>query len=254
MAFNNIQERVEKSIFEVIRKRLVFENVLPDINDGTRYPVNGEQLTPEASANWDTDLKTIQGIKGFASEVFGHGSDHAKGLKRTPRISIVPRRMMPGEIGFNPGGTILQDALDPDNMIKIGNPLESSNLALDIILTSSTAKQERFLNALVATVVGHKNYLPFYDSDFEVFFIKQTSWYDLPNETEGIEEKVFTYEATDFYMFDSANIEAVNLIKEITVNTTLLELRSIVTANSVIIGPYINDGNLYIDLSGVKFN
>jgi hypothetical protein len=245
MALSNIQERVERSIFEKIRLLLVTEGYLPDI---TNYPENntGQQ-------QWKTDLQAIDGIKGFAAEVFGHGNAESKGQKRTPRIAIIPRRILPGDIGTPIEGYFEPDPLDPKKTIKRTTPPESAILDIDIHLVSSTAKQDRVLHAILNQAIGSRGHIPFYDSPKELFFIKQYNYYDIPDTQEGIEEKVYSYEVRDLYLTEGTIQRNIPTIKEITVETTVLEIESILAQDGSIIGPYVNGDEMVIDLSGINF-
>lgn len=256
MALSDIQERVERSIYEAIRIWLVDNAYLPDIsNDGT-FPKSGDNLTAPAEAAWLAAMAAVESAKGFASEVFNHSSSHDKGLKRVPRLVIIPRRIMAGDIGLPLGGTISQNPLDPDALLKYQNPPETANLWIDLNLVSKTTQQSRFLNALIAKVIGAKRFLQFYDNPNERFLMKQINYYDLPDPPEGIQENVYSYEVQDLYLFDKGEGSGspVSMIKEITLQSTLLDYQSKVAADGTIIGPYVNDGNIFIDLSGITLN
>jgi hypothetical protein len=212
MALSNIQERVERSIFEKIRLLLVTEGYLPDI---TNYPENntGQQ-------QWKTDL---------------------------------PRRILPGDIGTPIEGYFEPDPLDPKKTIKRTTPPESAILDIDIHLVSSTAKQDRVLHAILNQAIGSRGHIPFYDSPKELFFIKQYNYYDIPDTQEGIEEKVYSYEVRDLYLTEGTIQRNIPTIKEITVETTVLEIESILAQDGSIIGPYVNGDEMVIDLSGINF-
>lgn len=245
MALNNLQERVERSIFEELRKLLVAEGYLPNI---TNYTMG----SPSSTAQYHAALEAIVTAKKFAAEVFGHSSSQEKGIKRVPRIAIIPRRILPGDTGAPPEGYITEDPLDPDNFVKIVTSAEAANFQLDIHLVSSTAVQDRFLNAILSKAIGQKRYLKFYDDPTQRFFIKQYNYYDLPDTMEGVEEKVYSYEVSDLYLYEEIVNNRIVPTIEITMNTTLLALETKFTADGHLIGPFENDGSLFIDLSGIK--
>lgn len=206
MAINNIEERVERSIFERIRKNVVLEQYLPDISNGTRYPVNSNgALTEAGQNNWLTDCKAIKQAKGFCVDVLGASTTFSKGPKESPRIVIIPKRIIPGDIGFAPGHSYAINPLSPDNFIKLPNPQESANMHFDVHLVSTSVKQSRFLNAILQRTLGLKKYLPFYDLSTERFFIKYYNYYDVSDTNDSTEENVYSYEVQDLYLFDINN-------------------------------------------------
>lgn len=242
---NNVQEVVERSIYEVIRLELVSRGYLPDI---TTYP-----NTTQGSSNYQTAKAAIANAQGFAAEVFGHGSALSKGPKSTPRIAIIPRRVMPGDIGRSINGVFQVDPSNPDKTIKIIPPYESSNLHIDVNLASSSAAQDRILHQVIAKVLGVKGFIPRYDDPAQFIFTRQFNFYDLPQDQDGIEEKSYSFEVPDLYLYEGETISDIPLIKSITVDTTVLELESILTEQGTIIGPFEDDGALYMDLSGISF-
>lgn len=247
MLLNDVQDRVEKSIYEAIRLVLVREGYLPDITDPA-YP-----NTVVGSDQFQADLKAIENAKSFAAEVFGHSSSLSKGLKRVPRIAIIPRRLMPGNIGQNIRGGFSPNPLDPDSTVKKKPILLSADLHIDINVISASAEQDRFLHAVLAEAISLWKYIPMYDNPSEVFFIRQFNFYDLPDDKNGIEEKVYSYEVPDLYLSDEVVSSNVARINQITVNTTPTELSTIYVRTGSLIGPFIDGDVIYIDLSGIKF-
>lgn len=247
MALNNVQERVERSIFLAINKVLVDEGYIPDVAN----------YQPESDANqlaYDAAVDAIVAAKTFAAEAFGHSVSLAKGNQRVPRIVITPRRIMPGDIGTWINPLYSRDPLNPDAIVKTKPPYKSTNLHIDISTVSGTAAQDRVLNAVLAKALGNgMGYVKVFDSDTETFFIRQFNHYDLPDNEKGIEKRVYSYEVPDLYLTDGEITSNVPFIKEITVETTILELQSLFTRDGIIIGPYTADGKIFIDLSGIHF-
>lgn len=246
MALDNTQERVEKSIYEAIRLALVANGYLPDITS-VSYP-----NTQAGETQWTTDLQAIVNAKQFAIEVFGHGSSNAKEIKRTPRIAIIPRRIMPGDIGMDIRGGFSPNPLDPDSTVKIKPTLQAANFHIDINIVSGTSAQDRVLHAILAKALSIWSFIPMYDDPQNLFFIRQFNFYDIPDTKNGIEEKVYSYEVPDLYLYEG-DISNVALIKEITINTNAQELQAILKRDGAIIGPFKAKDVIYIDLSGIKF-
>lgn len=246
MGLVDTQKIVERSLFEAIRKLLVSEGYLPDI---TLFP-----NTQIGYGNFQSALEVIKNTKGFATEIFGHGSSQSKELKRVPRIAIVTRRVFPGDIGGLVDYEYINNPLDPNNLMKVLPDNQTADLQIDIHLVSNSAEQDRFLGAVLGATIGSKRYIPVYDDPTQKIFTRQYNYYDLPDTMEGIIEKVYSYEIKDLWLFGGRVIQtSVPLIKEITIDTTLLELESIVNSQGIVIGPYVTDSSLVIDLSGIKF-
>lgn len=252
MALGRLQERVERSIFEKIRKVLVDEGYIPNITNTGLF--GSEPYSIANDTAWETALKTIaNSAKKFAIEVFDNSQ--TKGQRKTPRISIIPRRIEAGEIGSAPQPFIAYNpnVIDETSsqLVKMTLPLEASTLFLDIHLTSSSGSQERILNAVLNKAIGPKRFIPWYDQPGELFFAKQYSYYDLPDPPEGESEKVYSYEIPDLYDVPE-EYAPVALTTEITLEVIGLPPGSILTQEGII-GISVPDGGLHIDLSGITF-
>lgn len=246
---NDIQLRIERSIFEAIRQRIVFHGYIPDITD-----VKYQGLQPDVfESTWDADVAAIELANQFAIEVFGHGSSLAKGLKKTPRLAIIPRRIMPGDIGTNIDGGFSRDPLAPDNTQKLIPTLQSADLHIDINVVPETAAQDRALNAILGEALSTLKYIPFYDDPTETFLIRQFNFYDLPDNRNGISEKSYSYEIPDLYLYEGRVISNIPLIQEITVKTTVTDLKQILNRTGSLIGPFVSNEGIYMNLSGISF-
>jgi hypothetical protein len=218
----NIQEIVERSIFEKLRLETLALGYIPNINNLGRYPVSGGILTKVAQANWEEDVAAIKNLKGFAIEVFSNSSSFSKGLERVPRIGIITKRITDGDIGLPPGSTIYNDPDNPNQFIKIDNPTESVNMHFDIHLVTGNAVQNRILNQILQIAFGVKRFIPVYNTlTEEKIFIKQYGHYDSPDARDGQEENVYTYEVQDLYIFDESTMRPVVPITEITTDIIL---------------------------------
>lgn len=240
---NNVQERIERSILEAIRLTLVAHGYLPDITTFANTAI-GEASRKAALAD----------IQGGGIEVFGHGSSLSKGIEAVPRIVLITRRIMPGDIGKSVQNTYRVDPLDPDNVVQFEPPYESSNLHIDIEVVSNKAAHDRILHAILAeSIGGTMGFIKVYDSNNERFFIRQFNFYDLPDTENGIEKKVYSYDIPDIYLTETMVSANVPLIQELTTQLYILKSQAKINADLTVIGPYQSDGKIFIDLSGVIF-
>lgn len=217
MALNNLEERVQRSIFEHIRLIILAEGYIPDITNLLRYPVelyNPNVYTPEALANWEDDIKTIKDAMGFAIEIFGDSSQWEKGEKNYPRISIESTRTVPGELGAALSTGYEQDPDDSTKLNKVITDWNAVHLQFDVTLTAKTAKEKRILNAILSKALGVVRHIPFFDSD-EIFFVRQYGFFNIYAEDKGLSEKIYSFEVTDLFLtaeFDDAKVTKINQI------------------------------------------
>jgi hypothetical protein len=192
MALSQIQQRIERSVFEALRQVAVEEGYLPDLTDTGLF--GSAPYTAANEAAWTAALVSIVNAKGFAIEIFGHSV--TKGIKAVPRIVFISRRTMPGEIGAPQA-----PFYDKANSGALQLPLEASNFFFDIHAVSGSAAQDRVLNAIISKALGQKKYIDWYDDEDseDKLFIKNVSYFDIPDPIEGQEEKVYSYEAPDIF-------------------------------------------------------
>lgn len=209
---NNVQTIVERSIFEAIRLIVVKYSYAPDISDTITYP-----STPAGQIAFNTAQKSIKDNMGFSIGVYGHSSSQDKGKRNTPRIVIIPRRIMPGSIGNPIGPSFKYNPTDPAAILKYNKPFDSSDLDLDIHLVSSDEIQDRIIHSILNEAIGARNFVKVLGSQNpnEKFFIKQISYNDIPDTIDGEEEKVYSYEIPDLYLFDGIVICPISPITQI---------------------------------------
>lgn len=206
MALNLTQEDVQRSIFEAIRLVCVAEGYTPDI-----------VAIGENQSAWDTALKNIVTTKGFAIEIFGASSNQAKGIKKVPRITIHPKRIIPGDIGMDSyQGYVKQDPNDPDKYIKFMPPFDLFNGYFDIHLISNTGKQDVVLNAILFRAIGTRKFIPLITEPGQVFFILQQDYYETFDLLEGSSEKITSFQVPDLMLGNEEEI-SVAKIKEVDV-------------------------------------
>lgn len=186
-ALSDIQELIERTVFERIRTELVDKGYLPDIAIYDDTPVGVDQ--------WESDLSDIVTSKGFAVELFSQGSNFSKGIKKIPRIVIKTGNFLEGDLGGDPR-RFFEEGADGKYLAKV-TPPQTADFYLDVHLVSNDIAQERFLNALLALAVPKRKYLPWYSNVNETFFIRHLNYYELDDLDQGITEKVHAYQIPD---------------------------------------------------------
>lgn len=210
----DVQDIIERSIFEAIRKVIVVEGYLPDIT--VYLPVN--QITYDA---WVNDVKNVVTAKGFCIEIFGPGSNQSKYQKKIPRIVIQTRRFLPGEIGTPPEG--FYQLQDDNTFRQVKTAPTTSNMQIDIRLVSKSQIQDRIMHAIIGKALTTRKFIQIYtdlNNPIAKFFLRQVGYNDYNELDEGVMERVYTYEVPDVYQTEWDIISTVIApITEITVDT-----------------------------------
>jgi hypothetical protein len=192
----NIQERVERSIFEAIRLTLVENGYLKNIKD---YTQDGS-----GSITFDLANKNIIATKGFFILVFGQSSAQSRGEKTVPRIVVQTQGSLPGDIG----SPITSKEVTGETYAVYKHPYSTSNFKIDIIITHNKASHFRVCAAIVAEALGTRNYIPFYDDPTSRFFIEvQNSGYSIRDIVEGLTDSVLSYQVKDLYEVETKTVK-----------------------------------------------
>ena len=136
----DIQEIIERSLFERLRQEIVDKGYLPDIS-----------IYPDNQAGYDSylsDKEVIISSKGFAIDIFNSGTNFSKGIKQIPRIIIKTGNFLPGDIGGDPK-KFFELQVDDTYIAKV-TPPQTSDFYLNIHLVTNSTQQDRVLNSLLA--------------------------------------------------------------------------------------------------------
>jgi len=213
---SNIQEIIERSLFEVIRQEIVDKGYLPDVSDTVTYT--------DDQAGWDkwkADINTIVSSKDFAIELFSTGSNEAKGVKKVPRIVLEAGNFLPGALGGDPRRYFVDGG--PNWNAKI-TPPQTTDFYINFCIVGNTTAQARILNSILALSVPRRGYIPWYNDATKSFFARFLNYYDRTNEDEGIIEHVYAYEIPDAWDQDERDdplYPTIAKISEITLNTNV---------------------------------
>lgn len=248
MSLSKLQERLERSLFEVIRLVCVAEGYTPDIADTNRYPDTGSV----AATNWAEDLSQINAEKGFSIEVMGN--TQTRGTKTAPRINIITRRAMAGDIGAPFEGTTLDHPTDPNKFAKMSVPFESSRFAIDVHVVYASAAQERVLNGIMAKAIGLKKFIPYYDNAGDRFLSVMVNQFDYPDPLDELGEKAYTYEIPDVFDYDTNDFVPIAKINEITTELETIEPNeSLNSSLNTLIAEAENTGKVIVNSSTINY-
>jgi len=187
-SLSTIQELIERSLFEAIRKEVVDKGYLPDI---TLYPD-----TPVGYQDYIDDINTIIASRGFAIEIYNEGSNMAKEVKKAPRIVINTGNFLPGALGGDPQREFIDLGLEYRAQV---TPPQTVDFYINIHLISANVQQERILNSLLALAIPRRGYIPHYNDPKETIFCRYLNFYNLDDPDMGLLEKVYAYEIPDCY-------------------------------------------------------
>lgn len=208
---SNIQEIIERSIFETIRQELVDKGYLPDI---TLFPdtIAGEQ-------GYITAMGAIVTSKGFCIDIFNESSNFDKGQKNNPRIVIKSGSFLAGELGGNPTEYYIDKG---DHYTSKITPPQTSNFYINIHLVAKSIEQVRVLNSILTLCLPKRKYLKWYTDPTSTFFIMNINYFELDDNNIGINEKVYVYEIPDCWDMEDITVrENIAKMVEITVNPML---------------------------------
>lgn len=211
----NVQEIIERSLFEMIRLELVAKLYLPDVSDTGTYPDNQTGWD-----QWEADIKTIvDGAKGFAIELFSVGNNEAKGIKKVPRIVIESGNFLPGSLGGDPQRYFEDQGDDYKALV---TPPQTVDFYINFHLVSKDIVQGRVLNAILALTIPRRGYIPWYNDGTKSFFARYLNYYDQGDESIGVTEHVYAYEIPDVWDREDIEVYAeIAKVSEITLNTNV---------------------------------
>jgi hypothetical protein len=198
---SNIQEVIERSLFESIRQEVVDKGYLPDISDTVTYPD-----TAVGWAQWESDIENIVSSMGFSIEVYSVGSNENKGIKKVPRIVIESGNFLPGALGGDPRRFFEDVTSHWDAKV---TPPQTTDFYINFCIVGNTAAQIRVLNAIMSLAIPRRGYIPWYNDSTKSFFARFLNYYDRTDEDEGIIEHVYAYEIPDAWDSDDSEFNSV---------------------------------------------
>lgn len=186
-------------------------------------------LSQENEKRFQTDKDTL---KKFIP-IYGIGNNQVKGAKTCPRITIELQGFYNGDIGVNK--YIIGDKLENGNYQASEFPYETKDITLDIHLVANTQSDMRLLHSIMYEALPSRGYVRPYYNDLEEWeegrvsptgnlFIEIGNYYDHPDVSAGILEKVYQYICKDGILPEKLSGEGELVpIKDISVLLGLLE-------------------------------
>lgn len=193
----NSQEIIERSIYT---------NIL-EVTKTLGYTVDPNDYLPvseENSKRLKADIQAIAKSKGHFIEVFGTANNASKDAKKSPRIVVDAR-------GFFPGGVGLEKQL-LEKQVGIGytateEPYSTVDQYINIHLVANNQRELRLLHQILFQSIPVKGYIKPYTESQLLFtgniFIELINFYDSPNLSVGLMEKVYEFSIEDTLMGES---------------------------------------------------
>lgn len=209
---SNIQEIIERSLFERIRLELVDKGYLPDI---TAYPDNSIGW-----GQWAIDIDSIATNIGFAIELFNAGNNQSLGEKKIPRIVIVTGNFLPGALGGDPQ-RYFEDQGPGQPYKALIRPPQTTDFYINFHLVANSIAQMRILNSILALSVQRRGYVPWYNDPAKTFFSRYLNYYNNPDPDFGLMEHIYAYEIPDCWETEDIELYDTAKINEITLNINI---------------------------------
>lgn len=203
------QKTIERSFEKAVYDQLVLNGYLPNrldyANDYAGYQAAKEAIALD---------------KGFAVEVFGHGSARDREIKEVPRIVITGSGFLTGNVGDNFGGGTLVKQQDGTFRREAYQGV-SSTYRIDVTLISQNSEQDRVLEAIRQAALPNLTFLSIYNDIENKFCIRYGFVKESDDNNHRIKQKAYIYEALDVVesgeLIEGGNIAS---IKEINLELT----------------------------------
>lgn len=182
----NSQEVIERSIYSALLQVAI----------ALGYSVDPNDYLPVSEANAKRLKEDIRKLEKYIP-VFGTSNSSSKDQKTTPRIVVNARGFYPGMIGL------------PKEIIgRVGNgytsneePYETLDQYIDVHLVAKDQEDLRLLHTILFSSLPQRGYIKPYNEDEFLhsgnIFIEVGNFFDYPNDTLGILEKVYQFRVYD---------------------------------------------------------
>ena len=169
------------------------------------YTLNPEDYLPLSQENEKRYQEDIKNLTKFIP-IFGIGNNQVRGPKTVPRITLECEAYYPGDIGVEK--FIIGDKLEDGNYQSSEFPFETRNISIDVHLVANNQPDMRLLHYIMHKALPIRGYVKPYYNDLEDWgsgslsptgnlFLEIGNFYDYPDDSHGLLEKVYTYIVRD---------------------------------------------------------
>ena len=183
----NSQEIIERSMYSALLQGAI----------ALGYSIDPNDYLPVSESNAAQMKADIAKLKKYIP-IFGTANSSSKDKKTTPRIVVNARGFYPGMVGL-PREVIGKE-------VGLGytaneEPYETLDQYIDIHLVALTQEDLRLLHSIMFTALPQRGYIkPYTAQEFLQsgnIFIEVGNFFDLPNTTLGLMEKVYEFRVYD---------------------------------------------------------
>nr|DAJ85231.1 MAG TPA: hypothetical protein [Caudoviricetes sp.] len=181
-------EEIDRTIYELIRKRLVDDGYLPEI---TNYTTEKDYIVAK---------KQIEVQKGFVIEVHGVGTPEARDERIVCEITIDRKQIEAGSLGGETPQFIKDNVTGKFTKEKI--PAICSDVHYEIRVFSNSIHKERIAFQILMEIFTHRNYYPItetYNPDRDKWLLF-TSRGSTDVSSTDVREHLFYYIAEDVWL------------------------------------------------------
>lgn len=183
----NSQEIIERSMYSALLQVAI----------ALGYSIDPNNYLPVSESNAERMKADIAKLTKYIP-IFGTANSSSKDKKTTPRIVVNARGFYPGMVGL-PKEVIGKE-------VGLGytlneEPYETLDQYIDIHLVALTQEDLRLLHSIMFTALPQRGYIKPYTAEKLLqsgnIFIEVGNFFDLPNTTLGLMEKVYEFRVYD---------------------------------------------------------
>lgn len=183
----NSQEIIERSVYAAILRVAV----------ALGYSLDPNEYLPVSEANSVKLKEDIAKLSKYIP-IFGTANSSSKDQKTTPRIVVNARGFYPGSIGLP------KELIEKSEGVGFSSneePYETLDQYIDVHLVANNQEDLRLLHQILFWSLPQRGYIkPYNEENFLPsgnIFIEVGNFFDYPNTTLGLLEKVYEYKVYD---------------------------------------------------------
>lgn len=192
----NSQEIIERSVYSAILNVAV----------ALGYSLDPNNYLPVNEANAARLKEDINELSKYIA-IFGTANSSSKDQKTTPRIVVNARGFYPGAIGLPKQLLEKQTGI---GFMANEEPYETLDQYIDVHLVANNQDDLRLLHQILFWSLPQRGYIKPYNEENFLFsgniFIEVGNFFDYPNTTLGLLEKVYEYKVYDTLVGEKEDI------------------------------------------------